>query len=59
MFSDAMAHHGWHEQNDNDRRQQPNRADNEIPRQGQVNCADRKKRQHRLPTRLGLVDMLG
>src|SRR6266576_1330296 len=57
-FSNAMAHHRWYEQNDNQSRQQPDRADNETARQREINCAHRQKRKERLPTRFWLVDVL-
>src|SRR5205823_6501079 len=48
-----MAHHRWHEQNDNQSRQQPDRADNEIAWQRQINCADRQKGEQRISKWLG------
>ena len=53
-----MAHHSRHEQHDNDSRQQPNRADNEVAWQRQVNSADGEHRGYRLPAWLWLVNML-
>jgi len=57
-FSDAMAHHRWHDQNHNQSRQQPDRADNETARQRDINCAHRQKRKECLPPRFWFVDML-
>ena len=44
--------------NDNDSRQQPNRADNDVARQGQVNSADGENRGHGLSVWLWLVNVL-
>src|SRR5215831_8060165 len=53
-----MAYHSRHEQNDNDSRQQPDRADNDVARQGQVNSADGENRGYRLSTWLWFVNVL-
>ena len=53
-----MAQHRWYEQNDNQSRQQPNRANDEIGWQRQINCADRQKREHGLPAWFRFVDVL-
>ena len=44
--------------NDNDSRQQPNRADNDVARQGQVNSADGENRGYGLSAWLWLVNVL-
>src|SRR6266446_6535608 len=53
-----MAHHSRHEQHDNDSRQQPNRTDNDVAWQGQVNSADSENRGYGLSTRLWFVNVL-
>src|SRR5262249_31701985 len=58
MSAYTVAHYGWHEQNDNHRRQEPNRANNDVARQGQVNSADRENRSYRLSTWLRFVNVL-
>ena len=44
--------------NDNDSRQQPNRADNDVAWQGQVNSADGENRGYRLSAWLWFVNVL-
>jgi hypothetical protein len=53
-----MAHHSRHEQDDNHSRQQPNRADNDVAWQGQVNSAYGENRGYRLSAWLWFVNML-
>jgi hypothetical protein len=58
MSSDAMAHNRWHKQNDDHARHQPDRTDNEVSWQRQVNCTDRQECQEGLAARFGPVDAL-
>jgi len=44
--------------NDNDSWEQPNRADNDVARQGQVNSADGENRGYRLSAGLWFVNVL-
>ena len=53
-----MAHYSRHEQDDNHSRQQPNRADNDVAWQGQVNSAYGENRGYRLSAWLWFVNML-
>ena len=53
-----MADYSRHEQNDNHSWQQPNRPDNDIARQGQVNSADGENRGYGLSAWLWLVNVL-
>ena len=46
------------EQDDDQRRQQPDRPHDEIGWQRQINCAYRQKREQRLPARLRLVNVI-
>src|SRR5215472_10781757 len=58
MFSHAMAHHSRHEENDDHSWQQPNRADDDIAWQREINCADCENCGNRLSARLRFVDLL-
>ena len=53
-FPTTMAHSRRHEQNDNQSRQQPSRANDEIGWQRQINCADRRETRA-LPASVVLV----
>src|SRR5436189_3941149 len=53
-----MAHYSRYEQDDNHSRQQPNRADNDVARQGQVNSADGENCGYGLSAWFWLVNML-
>ena len=50
-----MAHYSRDEQNDNHSRQQPNRPDNDVVREGQVNSAYGDDRSYRLSAWLRFV----
>src|SRR5213082_765035 len=53
-----MAHYSRNEQDDNHSRQQPNRADNDVARQGQVNSAHGENCGYRLSPWLWFVNVL-
>src|SRR5215211_312753 len=53
-----MTHHSRHEQNDNHRRQQPNRANNNIAWKGQVNSADGENSGYCLSAWLWFINVL-
>jgi len=53
-----MTDHCRDEQDNNQRRQKPDRADDQIAWQRQINCAHRQKGQERLPARLRFVDVI-
>ena len=58
MVSHAMRRNCRHEQNRNDRRQEPHRADSEPRRERRVNATDGDQRQQRLPARFRLIDAI-
>jgi hypothetical protein len=53
-----MAHYRRHEQDNNHSRQQPNRADNDVAWQRQVNTANGQNGGDRLPAWLWFVNVL-
>jgi hypothetical protein len=56
-FANPMANHRRDEQDDDNGWQQPNRAKNQVSGQREINCADREKRQQRLPARFRFINM--
>ena len=53
-----MANHRRDEQDHDDGWQQPNRAENQISREREINPADREKRKERLPAWLWFIDVV-
>lgn len=58
-FAGAMTDHCRDEQNDDDGWQKPNRSENEVARQREIDCADGEKRAQRLPPRFRFIDLVG